>query len=653
MHLNDLKISISPSSLPATKPLTCINYQDLKDGMLDMINRNSNTLPSIVDDFNQQDPLNAPIVVGEVVVGHIIGLIPIVGGVLSKITSALFGMMNKNMKDSSLAEQIIEHVSRIIDAKIADNNVEIIKLTTEGIADVYQLFSDSLSHYIEPPTHYSEQQKQDLREQVLNRFDDVISTIIAQQPLILNLAQSAGLPFYCHCCALFVAAHSDILTNRETLELSNDYFKSNLKILRDNIDKFNTNIHKAIYQQTSVIFKDDYNKCNTFLAGIYTSGLSFYQSWVKRSFEIEFSTSFSRWNSLEIYGSDYNYDNKKSYYQMYLDMGRDMLHRTSMLQSIETYSHIDAVIRIKQNYYNVEKNPDSFQYEGCYGVTGDSQDRLKTETFFIADNNKKYLSPTQILPSVRYISDTPWGALKYMVLDDVNNQSFTIGQGSRENKSHLNLPGYCFNGINLYMSRHNGKQCHDDSGAWLTESGPIFRFYDGYGSLYLETHNHVPIKQKSYELDLNHGFDTSKSKAQYAYSDMLVGKNCILLNQDAVFCLPSEDAIGKDNTPQKLVVLLQCANENEQQLSLSIRTGDPLKGSLIASGKFTLGHNQNNILYKITPLLNHPISHNKAYFNTYQLELEYTLTGDNESNLYLSFYFSKPNTLLADVTLLF
>lgn len=48
--------------------------------MLDMINRNSNILPTVVDEFNQQDPLNAPIMVGEVVVGHIIGLIPVVGG---------------------------------------------------------------------------------------------------------------------------------------------------------------------------------------------------------------------------------------------------------------------------------------------------------------------------------------------------------------------------------------------------------------------------------------------------------------------------------------------------------------------------------------------------------------------------------------------
>lgn len=69
-----------PFFTPCTQPLTCIEYEDLKDGMLDMINRNSNILPTVVDEFNQQDPLNAPIMVGEVVVGHIIGLIPVVGG---------------------------------------------------------------------------------------------------------------------------------------------------------------------------------------------------------------------------------------------------------------------------------------------------------------------------------------------------------------------------------------------------------------------------------------------------------------------------------------------------------------------------------------------------------------------------------------------
>lgn len=653
MHLSPLKIAISPSSLPATKPLTCIEYEALKDGMLDMINRDSNVLPTVVDDFNHQDPLNAPIVVGEVVVGHIIGLIPVVGGVLSKITSALFGLLNKNMKDSSLAEQIIEHVSRIIDAKIADNNVQIIKLTTEGISDVYQLFSDTLHRYLDPKAHYSEQQKKDLREQVLNRFDDVISTITAQQPLVLDLAKAAGLPFYCHCCALFVAAHCDILINKEQLELDENYFKSNLETLRSSIAKFNLNINNSIEQQLSAAYNNDYNKCNTFLSGIYTSGLSYYQSWIKRSLEIEFNTPFSRWNSTELYGTDYSHDPKISYYQAYFDIGKDILNRTSMLQSIDTYSHIDAVIRIKLNYLSVEKTESHFQYEGCYGVSGDSRDVLKTETFFTPDSNKAYLLPTQILPSVRYISDTPWGSLRYMVLDDVNNNSFTIGQGDRNNKSYLNIPGYCFNGINLYLSRHNGKQCRDNSGAWLTESAPIFRFYDGYAAMTLETENHLPIQQKSYELDLNHGFDTQLSQAQYGYSDVLVGKNCILLNQDAYFCLPSEGPIGKNGYSQKMKILLQCATENEQSLSISVRTGNAISGSLIASNNFQLGLNQNNIIYKVLPLLNNPITQHKNYFYTYQLELEYTFINENEPNLYFYLHFSKPDTVLADITVLF
>lgn len=72
-------------------------------------------------------------------------------------------------------------------------------------------------------------------------------------------------------------------------------------------------------------------------------------------------------------------------------------------------------------------------------MAGDSHDVIKTDTFFTPDSQKAYLSPTQILPSVRYISDTPWGGLKYMVLDDVNNNSFTIGQGNRDNKSYLNI----------------------------------------------------------------------------------------------------------------------------------------------------------------------------------------------------------------------
>lgn len=653
MHFNPLKILISPSSLPATTPLISINYQDLKNGMLDMINRNDNTLPTIVDRFNEQDPLNAPMVVGQTVIGHMISLVPVAGGVLSKITAALFGLMSKNMKNESSAKQIIEHISHIIDNKIAENNVETIKFTTEVISNVYQLFSDSFARYLDPTMNYSTQQKKDLREQVLNHFDAVIYIIVSQQPLVLNLAQSAGLPFYCHCCALFVAAHCDILTNRDKLELEDDYFKSNLKNLRDSIDKFNTAIHSAIYKQTANVFQDDYNKCNTFLSGLYTSGLSYYQSWVKHSFEIEFNTPLFHWNSLELYGNDYSHYPNLNYYDTYFAIGKDILHRTSMLQSMEAYSHANTIIRIKHNYLSIEKVKDSYQYEGCYGVTGDRNDELKTEIFFTPDSSKSYLSPDQILPSVRYISNALEGKLDYMVLDDVNNGHFIIGAGNRYYKYYMNIPGYCFNGINLYLSNHNDEQCNAKSDSRLIESAPIFRFYDGYASLTLETKNHLPIPQKSYELDLNHGFDTQLSKALFGYSDMLVGKNCILLNKEAYFCLPSEETIGKTDNTQKMKVLLQCAAESEQTLLISVRTGDAISGALIASNAFSLGLNQNNIVYKITPLLNHPITRNKALFRTYQLELEYLFPRENESNLYFHLHFSNPNTVLADMTVLF
>ncbi|WP_216073698.1 hypothetical protein, partial [Acinetobacter baumannii] len=67
-----------------------------------------------------------------------------------------------------------------------------------------------------------------------------------------------------------------------------------------------------------------------------------------------------------------------------------------MLQSIESYSHIDAVIRLKQNYLTPDKEVDSFQYEGCNGLAGDSHDVIKNDTFFTPDSQKAYLSPTQI-----------------------------------------------------------------------------------------------------------------------------------------------------------------------------------------------------------------------------------------------------------------
>ncbi|MEX5485283.1 hypothetical protein IC611_01880 [Proteus mirabilis] len=51
------------------------------------------------------------------------------------------------------------------------------------------------------------------------------------------------------------------------------------------------------------------------------------------------------------------------------------------------------------------------------------------------------------------------------------------------------------------------------------------------------------------------------------------------------------------------------------------RTGDATQGTIIGSAEFKLTTDQDNIIYKITPLLNHPISDNKSYFYTYQIDL--------------------------------
>ncbi|MEQ4988899.1 hypothetical protein ACBQ20_14310 [Proteus vulgaris] len=56
---------------------------------------------------------------------------------------------------------------------------------------------------------------------------------------------------------------------------------------------------------------------------------------------------------------------------------------------------------------------------------------------------------------------------------------------------------------------------------------------------------------------------------------------------------------------------------------------------------------------KDSSLANHPVTNNKAYFRTYQLELDYLFIRENESNLYFYLHFSKPDTVLADITVLF
>ncbi len=111
-----------------------------------------------------------------------------------------------------------------------------------------------------------------------------------------------------------------------------------------------------------------------------------------------------------------------------------------------------------------------------------------------------------------------------------------------------------------------------------------------------------PQQKKSYELDLNHGFMTQLSKAQYGYSDMLVGKKLYFVKSRCLFLLTIRRANWQSGFITKITLLLQCAITQEQSLAIVARTGDATQGTIIGSAEFKLSPQIKIILFIKYPI---------------------------------------------------
>ena len=112
-----------------------------------------------------------------------------------------------------------------------------------------------------------------------------------------------------------------------------------------------------------------------------------------------------------------------------------------------------------------------------------------------------------------------------------------------------------------------------------------------------------------------------------------------------IFAYHQKSQLAKVGLSQKITLLLQCAITQEQSLAIVARTGDATQGTIIGSAEFKLTTDQDNIIYKIPPLLNHPISDNKSYFYTYQIDLSCIFSQEDQKSLFSSLFF-EPNTFV-------
>jgi len=543
----------------------------------------------------------------------------------------------------------------MISSAVSENNISIISLEVQGVYNVYLDFFETLLNYIETP--YSKRginKSSELLQQVYNKFDDVTSAVLKSQPKVLSLEDGSGIPFYCQMNVALVLAHYAMLSNKDNLSMPDDYFYSNRKAISEYIDSINGDVHGKTIGYLSSKFGNRYNEGNKFMRHLYLSGYSIYLSVIRKILSLYIPCEFQWKNSVEIYGVTYS-ESDDLIYNAVPRFGKDMNIRMSMLTRISSYSHIDAVIRIIQSYVNSNNDFIEYGYAACKGETGDSHDKIVQ--LECCDSGSEYFHPSKIIPIVRYISDAPRGSLNSIVLKTPTETVLSTGTGAWENKTNLNIPGYYFTAVCLANSSNGNGECKVNSGAWLKESGPIFRSLDGYipTLLDIEPDTKRLIHPRSYEMDFNNGLNSFQSdEIIHCQADILVGKNCFMPEggKELHFSIHADDLFGLHNENYELLVTF-ASGDNSVELNYKITSSSSGSYAIILE-KIVMFDMQTKSLFNDTlPLLNYPGLERRIPFKTYSTGGQSTEISSpdafNRLNVYLSF---NKRVLISSVTLI-
>ncbi|MBL5926055.1 hypothetical protein [Enterobacter asburiae] len=628
--IRDLQVPISIEGHPLQSQVEYLLISEIEDALNEFIDSGLES-PAITK-FNNSDPLCSPIFLLEYYLNNISEKFDanqsrsalLVAKAIIKVAKFSAGLVFKNIKAENQKNKIFQQVSSMISSAVAQNNIDIITLQVEGVYSVYLDFMSSLIDYMEiPDSQKNSRQSSELLQQVYNKFDDVTSAVLHSQPTVLSLEDGSGIPFYCQLNIALVMSHFAMLSSKDILTMSDDYFSRNRRVIGEYIDQINANVHSKTIGYLSSKFQNKYNNSFKFLRNLYLSGYSAYQSAIRKIHSLDYPCEFQWRNSVEIYGTSYSEPND-SIYDVVQKFGRDMNTRMSMLTRILSYSHIDAVIRIIQSYVTSNNTFIEYRYEGCKGVTGDSHDR--TLQLECCDSGSDYYHPSKIVPVVRYISDAPFGALHSMVLKTPTGTALSAGSGAWENKEYLNIPGYYFTAANLANAKNGSGECRVDSGKWLKESGPIFRSLDGYIPTLVEIDSNIKKlkRYRSYEMDFNNGL--IRKEAISSQADILIGKNCFVCEKDREFefQIRADGLFVSDKSyKEDYELLVTFASEyDDVRMSFEFFALPETSYSLSGGGSYMMANTERQLSIKpnfndTLPLLNYPSLSRRIPFKTY------------------------------------
>ncbi|KOC89244.1 hypothetical protein NG42_13000 [Winslowiella iniecta] len=449
----------------------------------------------------------------------------IAGPLFSGAITGLFSYFNNLFTTSK--PSIEEEIRRITGQMIDDNNYGILKSRMQGLTTVCGAFNTSLKKFLDQQT------RSDLKGEVLNRFSNLIGHLRIEMPLFLNISNGIGYLFYMQAAALGLISYTQLLSNRKTLNLDDDYYELQFDDLRNDATSWmKVSQENLIKRYHDTGFKT--NEVIRFCRNVYTGGYAMLLSAYRASFSLEAGVELNIRNTAELYSDAPTDVANGSFTPVLAKINKDIHLRSSLLADIGMMGHLDNVLAINHGYFDGTGQYRRTYFESCYNPSSHPKVRYANRDFNLnpfQPGGENIDGGTNINTMIINMSTSASGArLYYLRMLTPTGALQPTNNANESGLYNINIPNYYISGL-VVGGYHNGKQCTADAGWGLRVDCAIFRHYDGLETKrVLEANEAGEIKKGiAYELDFNGGYVFNEDGAPHnnVYSDILIGKNII------------------------------------------------------------------------------------------------------------------------------
>lgn len=537
-YMKSLRVNVSPPDLANEAAMTSVAYGDLQAGTITLIN--SSTTNDSLNTFNFNNPLTAfNYIVGDAIGSAIAAFIPGPGGAAAGgLISGGFNLFNKNMKNAALKEQVYDYVSDMINEAIEAHSKEVIEYTVSGIAEDLEDFVYTLNSYLATLESSDGKVENQLLDQVYSKFDALTTFINGQLPLVYGLAKCQGLPFYCQASAMLIAAYNLMFANRAQLQMESDYFSSNLKLLKREVGEISLNVKKGVLSHAS-----NYEGARPFMNKLYPAGLSLLNTMIASIPVAIAGVRGKNYNLMELYGECFYATapgpNDSSYSDGLKIMGDRLYKRPQMLQSLNTRMYYEGS---KWNFnaltfYSPSTLSGTAVGLAVYSCQGGSSGQNNESLKLWEIGGPDYHPRNGALSIFRVNTDEPHGWLNYVCFERSDGNLYVKGNGTRDGRYNIQIPGYHFSGMKVDQDQNAGVPlCTDVHDGKIKQFGSIFKHTDGFSPAPLiesDASGHV-LPGVALELSYNRGFAYELSTAHGGHAEPMLNKNVGILPTEAM-----------------------------------------------------------------------------------------------------------------------